>query len=101
VRQLLNIGLTPPLTGSPVLNPWAGFNLSGQFVSESWGLIAPGLPRTAARLSVHYIHTSVDGEPIQAAQMFAAMVPTAFTTSDINRILDAGPASAGSRRVDP
>jgi hypothetical protein len=96
VRQLMNIGFVPPLTGSPVLNPWASFNLSGQFVSESWGLIAPGRPRTAARLAVHYIHASVDGEPIQAAQLFSSMVAMAFVTSDLNRILDAGQAS-----VDP
>ena len=93
LRQLLDIGIEPPLTGSVHLNPWAGFNLSGQFVSESWGLISPGMPRTAARLAAHYIHTSVDLEPIQSAQMFSSMVATAFLTSDIGRIIDAGAAA--------
>ncbi|HEY3440529.1 MAG TPA: ADP-ribosylglycohydrolase family protein [Paludibaculum sp.] len=93
LRQLMNLGIDPPLTGSVHLNPWAAFNLSGQFVSESWGLISPGMPRTAARLSTYYLHTSVDGEPIQAAQMFATMIATAFLTSDMNRILDAGAAA--------
>jgi len=93
LRQLLDLGIEPPLTGSVHLNPWASFNLSGQFVSESWGLISPGMPRTAARIARHYTRVSVDGEPIQAAQMFAAMIATAFRTSDVDRILDAGLAA--------
>lgn len=96
VRQLLNIGILPPLTGSAHLNPWAGFNLSGQFVSESWGLISPGMPRTAARMAVHYLRTSIDGEPAQAAQLFSSMIAAAFLTDDLDRILD-----AGARAVDP
>ncbi len=96
LRQLLNIGILPPLTGSVHLNPWAEFNLSGQFVSESWGLIAPGMPQTAARMAVHYLRTSIDLEPAQAAQLFASMVAAAFLTDDLNRILD-----AGGRAVDP
>lgn len=97
VRQLLEIGIEPPLTGNPHLNPWAVFNLSGQFVSESWGLIAPGKPQTAARIALHYVHTSISGEPAQSAQLFAAMIATAFLTSNIDAILDAGAASIDPR----
>ena len=43
----------PPLTGRIAINPWADFNLSGQFVSETWGLISPGMPQTAARIGIH------------------------------------------------
>jgi hypothetical protein len=97
LRQLLEIGIEPPLTGNPLLNPWAVFNLSGQFAAESWGLIAPGRPQTAASIALHYVHTSIDGEPAQSAQLFASMIATAFTTSDINAILDAGAASIDPR----
>lgn len=97
LRQLLEIGIEPPLTGNPHLNPWAVFNLSGQFVSESWGLIAPGMPQTAARVALHYVHTSISGEPAQSAQLFAAMIATAFQTSSIDAILDAGAASIDPR----
>jgi ADP-ribosylglycohydrolase len=97
LRQLLDLGIDPPLTGSVHINPWAGFNLSGQFVSESWGLIAPGMPRTAARMAAHYIHTSVDLEPIQSAQMFSSMVATAFVTNDIGTIIDAGAAAVDAK----
>jgi ADP-ribosylglycohydrolase len=90
LRQLMEIGIQPPLTGKLAINPWADFNLSGQFVSETWGLISPGMPRTAARLSLHYTHVAIEGEPSQAAQLFAAMISTAYLTSDMNQILDAG-----------
>jgi ADP-ribosylglycohydrolase len=99
LRQLMDIGILPPYTGSAVFNPWADFNLSGQFVSETWGLIAPGMPRTAARLSAYYTHVSVDFEPVQSAQMFAAMIATAYITPDIDRILDAGAAAVDPKSV--
>jgi ADP-ribosylglycohydrolase len=97
LRQLLDLGIQPPLTGSVHVNPWASFNLSGQFVSESWGLIAPGMPRTAAKTAVHYIHTSVDLEPIQSAQMFSSMISMAFLTSDMEKLMDAGQAAVDPR----
>ena len=96
VRQLMDIGINPPLTGSLALNPWANFNISGQFVCESFGLIAPAMPQTAARIGLNYTHVSIDGEPAQTTQLFTAMIATAFVSDDINKILDAGLAS-----VDP
>ena len=96
VRRLMDIGLDPPLTGSLILNPWANFNISGQFVCETFGLIAPAMPQTAARIGLNYTHVSIDGEPAQTTQLFTAMIATAFITADINEILDAGIAS-----VDP
>jgi hypothetical protein len=96
LRQLLDLGIEPPLTGSVHLNPWAAFNLSGQFVCESWGLISPGLPQTAARIGTHYTHVSVDGEPIQSTQFFDTMIATAFLTGDVDQLLDAGLAA-----IDP
>ena len=96
VRQLMEIGIDPPLTGSLALNPWAGFNISGQFVCETFGLIAPAMPQTAARIGLNYTHVSIDGEPAQTTQLFTAMIATAFTTDNIDNILDAGLAC-----VDP
>ncbi len=96
VRRLMDIGLDPPLTGSLVLNPWANFNISGQFVCETFGLIAPAMPQIAARIGLNYTHVSIDGEPAQTTQLFTAMIATAFITNDTNEILDAGVAS-----IDP
>jgi len=93
VRRLMDIGIDPPLTGSSAINPWAHFNISGQFVCECFGLIAPAMPRTAGRIGLNYTHVSIDGEPAQTTQLFTAMIAAAFTTSDIDRILDAGLSS--------
>lgn len=92
-RQLMDIGIDPPLTGKLVLNSWSGFNISGQFICESFGLIAPGMPQTAARIGLNYTHVTIDAEPAQTTQLFTAMIATAFFTEDINAILDAGVAS--------
>lgn len=96
VRRLMDIGIGPPLTGSLALNPWANFNISGQFVCESFGLVAPAMPQTAGRIGLNYTHVSIDGEPAQTTQLFTAMIATAFLTDDIDSIIDAGLAS-----VDP
>jgi ADP-ribosylglycohydrolase len=95
-RQLMDLGLDPPWTGSPLLNPWSDFNISGQFVCESFGLMAPAMPQTAARIGLNYTRVAIDGEPAQTTQLFTAMIATAFVENDLNRILDAGLAS-----VDP
>ncbi|HJZ95089.1 MAG TPA: ADP-ribosylglycohydrolase family protein [Candidatus Solibacter sp.] len=97
LRQLMDLGIDPPLTGRIAINPWADFNLSGQFVSETWGLISPGMPRTAARIGIHYTHVSIDGEPVQSTQMMDAMIATAFFTSNMEEILDAGAAAVDSK----
>ena len=89
-RQLMEIGIDPPLTGCVALNPWAEFNISGQFLCESFGLIAPGMPHTAARIGLHYTHVGIEGEPAQTTQLFSTMIATAFITSDTEKILDAG-----------
>ena len=88
-RRLMDLGIDPPLTGRIALNPWSIFNISGQFICESFGLIAPAMPRTAARSGLHYTHVTIDGEPAQATQLFTAMIAASFIESDLERILDA------------
>lgn len=95
-RDLMDLGIEPPWTGNVGLNPWSDFNISGQFICESFGLISPAMPATAARLGVHYTHVAIDGEPAQATQLFTTMIATAFVETDIDKILDAGTAA-----VDP
>ena len=98
-RQLMDLGFVPPLTGKLAFNPWSDFNISGQFVCESFGLAAPGLPQTASKLGLHYTHVTIDGEPAQATQLFTTMISTAFLTNDIDKILDAGMASLDPKSV--
>lgn len=95
-RELLELGIEPPLCGRVAVNPWSVFNISAQFVCEAFGLASPGMPRSAAKLGIHYTHYAVDGEPIQTTQLFTAMIATAFFEKDVEKIVRAGLAS-----VDP
>jgi len=89
-RQLMDLGIEPPLTGTAAFNPWADFNISGQFICESFGLIAPAMPRRAAEIGLNYTRVTIDGEPAQTTQLFTGMIATAFAENDIDAILDAG-----------
>lgn len=96
-RQLMDIGLQPPLTGRSELNPWANFNISGQFLCETFGLLAPAMPQTAERIALNYTTVAIDLEPAQTTQLFTAMIATAFVENDVDRILDAGLAAVDRR----
>lgn len=98
-RQLMDLGIEPPLTGRIAINPWAEFNISGQFICESFGLMAPAMPRTAAALGLHYTTVTIDGEPAQTTQLFTTMIAEAFVEEDLDRILDAGLAAVDPRSV--
>jgi hypothetical protein len=89
-RQLMDLGIDPPLTGTAAFNPWADFNISGQFICETFGLIAPVMPQKAAELGLNYTRATIDGEPAQTTQLFTSMIATAFVENDVNAILDAG-----------
>ncbi len=93
-RHLLDMGFTPPETGDPRLNPWAAFNVSGQFLCETFALLAPAMPQTAARTGLHYTRVAIGGEPAQTTQLFTTMIATAFMENDIDKIIAAGAASS-------
>ena len=95
-RQLMDLGLEPPLTGMIPFNPWADFNISGQFICETFGLIAPAMPQSAAQIGLNYTTVTIDGEPAQTTQLFTTMIAQAFLTSDIDGLLDGGQAA-----IDP
>ncbi|MBM4027913.1 MAG: ADP-ribosylglycohydrolase family protein [Planctomycetes bacterium] len=89
-RQLMDLGIPPPRTGMPVFNPWADFNISGQFLCETFGLIAPALPQRAAQIGLNYTRVAIDGEPAQTTQLFTSMIAMAFVQDDIETLLDSG-----------
>ncbi len=100
-RALMDLGIEPPLTGRIALNPWSSFNISGQFVSEAFGLIAPAMPQTASRIGLHYTHVAIDGEPAQSTQLFDTMIATAFVETDEEKIIAAGEAALDRKSVLP
>ncbi len=93
VRHLMDMGINPPYTGFVALNPWAEFNISGQFLCETFGLIAPAMPQTAAKIALNFTRVAIDQEPAQNTQLFTAMISSAFVENDINKIIDAGSAA--------
>lgn len=95
-KRLMEIGIQPPVTGNRVLNPFADFNIAGHFLSESFGMMSPGLPETAVRMGLHYTTVNIDGEPAQMTQFFTPIYAMAFFESDIDHLLDVGLAS-----IDP
>ena len=99
VRYLMDIGLKPPYSGYTELNPWAEFNVSGQFLCETYGLLAPAMPQTASKIGLNYTTIAINGEPAQTTQLFTTMIATAFVESDINKILDAGIASLDNKSI--
>ena len=92
-RYLMDLGIKPPYTGYGTFNPMADFNVSGQFLCETFGLVAPGMPQTAARIGLNYTTVAINNEPAQTTQLFTGMIATAFFENDINIILDAGVAT--------
>ena len=77
-RKLMDEGLVPPDTGDPARNSYASYNLSGQFCVEVYGLIAPGMPNTAADIGLHYASIAVRGEPLQATRYWTALISEAM-----------------------
>jgi len=98
-RSMMDVGFEPPLTGSVALNPWAEFNISGQFLCETFALLAPAMPQTAGRIGLNYTRVAIDGEPAQSTQFFCAMIATAFVENDINRILANGVEAMDEKSV--
>jgi hypothetical protein len=89
----MDLDIKPPMTSNVVLNPWADFNISGQFICETFGLMAPGMPQTASRIGLNFTRITIDLEPAQTTQLFCTMISTAFFNDDIQMILDAGLAA--------
>ncbi len=102
-RQLMDLDLQPPHTGRAAFNPWSETNVSSQFLTEMFGLGAPGLPREACRMAVHHAETVIDAEPLQAAQFFAALVSLSFVERDpvelVRRSLPALDSSSQFHRI--
>lgn len=89
-RHLMDIDIKPPLTGNTAVNPWAEFNMSGQFLCETFALLAPGMPQTASRIGLHYTQVTIEQEPAQTTQFFCSMIASAFIEDDIRKIIQQG-----------
>jgi ADP-ribosylglycohydrolase len=98
-RRLMDLGIEPPLTGHIAINPWSNFNISGSFLAETWALISPGMPQTAAKIALNFTHVAIDGEPAQTTQFVTAMISTSFFERDIDKIIDNGLGAVDPKSV--
>jgi hypothetical protein len=104
-RYLMDQGILPPETAKPASNAFAPYNLSGQFCVEAYGMIAPGMPQTAADLGVYYAGIAVSGEPLQAARYWTTLISLVVVrNSPLEELLRASlpavdPASAQAEAV--
>lgn len=99
-RELMDQGVMPPETGAVTRNPHAWFNLSGQFCTEAYGLVAPGMPQSAAELGLHYARIAVSEEPLQAAQFWTALISLrAFAESPVEETMQRALAAVDPKSV--
>ena len=98
-RYIMDLGIMPPFTGYTSFNPWAEFNMSGQFLCETYGLVAPGMPQTASRIGLNYTRVAINNEPAQTTQLFTTMISVAFLENDVNKILEAGVAALDDKSI--
>ena len=69
---------------------WVYLYVMQEFISETFGLLAPAMPQTASRIGLNYTRITIDMEPAQTTQFFCSMISTAFITDDMEKILGAG-----------
>nr|MDO8061355.1 ADP-ribosylglycohydrolase family protein [Candidatus Freyrarchaeum guaymaensis] len=86
-RNLVN-GLTPPETAT-FMNPYREW-IGAQIRADMWGYVTPGKPELGAELayrdgSLSHVKNGVYGE-----MFVSAMLSAAFTTSDIEEIVEIG-----------
>ena len=87
----LKNGIPAPQSGSIAQNgKTAAEQIGGQIFIDTWGLIAPGDPKRAARDARVAASVSHDGEGLNGAAFIAACIAKAFETGDVAQIIHAG-----------
>src|SRR5262245_136210 len=85
-RLLLARGLSAPDTGHPRYNRlW--FSIGPQFSADVYGMVAPAMPNTAARIAREYGHLNGYAEGTDGAVFMAGMVSLAFAEIDSRQVV--------------
>lgn len=87
----LKKGIPAPASGSIATNgqPVAE-QIGAQIFIDGWAMVAPGQPQLAAKLAEQAGKVSHDGESVYAAMLWAAMEAEAFSTKNIDALIDVG-----------
>ena len=84
-------GVPAPRSGSIAQNgATAAEQIGGQIFIDTWGLVAPGNPALAARLAEKAASVTHGGNGIYGGIFVAACISSAFTQTDITRIIENG-----------
>ena len=86
-RNLVN-GLLPPESAT-FMNPYREW-IGAQIRADMWGYVTPGRPDLAAEFAFRDASLSHVKNGIYGEMFVSAMISAAFTTDDINEIVDAG-----------
>ena len=84
-------GVQAPESGSMALNgSTVAEQIGGQIFIDTWGLVAPGNPRLAARLAREAAAVTHDGNGVYGGMFIAACISAAFEETDIRTIIGTG-----------
>jgi len=85
----LKNGIKAPVSGSICTNgETLAQQIGAQIFIDGWAMLAPGNPDLAVKLAEGAARVSHDGEAFHAAMVWAAMEAEAFTSKDVNYLLD-------------
>ena len=95
-RDLMDEGMLPPETGYPSNNPDGAWSIDAQLQTELFGMLAPGMPNTAATYAEQFARITNSGPAVEASVFFATLYSLAFFDDDVPALI----AAARQRTAD-
>lgn len=91
-RQNILAGIPPERSGHPLYNPHAD-DIDFQIECDFIGLVSPGLPKSARRISDRVGHMMNYGDGFYGGVFVSSMYAAAFVETDVHRVVELGLAA--------